>query len=329
MKHRILVTGASGFVGKALVKNALENGMVVNLSSRQSLTSTHLHQKYFLAEDLSPTIDWKSELKDVLYVVHCAGRVHVKNDKESDPLAIFRKINVGGTLNLARQAAASGVKRFVFISTIGVNGPQTKTGAPFKEVDEPQPHNAYAISKLEAEKGLFDIAKSTGMDIVVIRPPLVYGYKAPGNFGLLMRVLLRGWPLPFGGIKNLRSFVALDVLVDFILTCLAHPNAANQIFLVSDDHDVSTSELLISLTREAGMPCHLLPVPMWFLKLCSMIVGKRNMMLSLCGNLQLDISKARNVLGWRPPFSFNEGIRRAVNKGDTNNTFPKKYFIYK
>ncbi len=314
MNQRILVTGGSGFVAKALIKYALERGMKVNVSSRQNLTPTHPHQKNFLADNLGSTADWKDQLKGVQCVVHCAGRAHVMNDKESDPLAVFRKINVDETLNLARQVAALGVKRFIFISTVGVNGAQSKIGAPFKEEDEPQPHNAYAISKWEAEKGLFDIAKSTGMEVVVIRPPLVYGYKAPGNFGVLMRALLSGWPLPLGRIKNLRSFVALDNLVDFIVTCIVHPNATNQIFLVSDDHDTSTSEFLISLAREIGTPCRLFVVPLWVLKLGAMLAGKSNMMLSLCGNLQVDISKAQDLLGWRPPFPFNEGLRRTLNK---------------
>ena len=267
---------------------------------------------HFFTNNIGSTKDWKFELNDVEYVVHCAGRAHVINDKVSDPLALFRKINVDATLNIARQAAESGVKRFVFISSVGVNGVQTTIGAPFKELDDPKPHNAYAISKLEAEKGLFNISITTGMEVVVIRPPLVYGFNAPGNFGLLMRALLSGWPLPFGGIYNSRSFVALDVLIDFIFTCMIHPKAKNQIFLVSDDHDVSTSDLLISLSRAAGIRTNIFSVPLWLLKLGAFLVGKSNMMQSLCGTLQVDISKAKNILGWRTPYTFSQGISRAI-----------------
>jgi nucleoside-diphosphate-sugar epimerase len=316
MSQRLLVTGGSGFVGKALVESALKRGMMVNVSSRQGPNSIHPNMKHFFTNNIDLTTDWKQELNNVEYVVHCAGRAHVIYDKESDPLALFRKVNVDGTLNLARQAAESGIKRFIFISSVGVNGAKTTNNSSFKESDDPQPHNAYAISKWEAEKGLFDISDKTGMEIVVIRPPLIYGLDAPGNFGLLMRVILSGWPMPLGGIKNSRSFLAINALVDFIFTCMFHLNAKNQIFLVSDDNDTSTSDLFIRLSRAAGIRNNIFSVPLWLLKLGALLVGKSNLIHSLCGNLKLDISKAKNTLGWRPPNLFNQGIDLTIRKSN-------------
>lgn len=321
MSQRLLVTGGSGFVGRALVEGALKRGMMVNVSSRQSPKSIYPNMKHFFANNIDLTTDWKQELNNVQYVVHCAGRAHVINDKASDPLALFRKVNVDGTLNLARQAAESGVKRFIFISSVGVNGAKTTNNSSFKESDDPKPHNAYALSKWEAEKGLFDISDTTDMEIVIIRPPLIYGLDAPGNFGLLMRAILSGWPMPLGGIKNSRSFVALNALVDFIFTCMFHPNAKNQIFLVSDDNDISTSDLFISLSRAAGIRNNIFSVPLWLLKLGALLAGKSNMIQSLCGTLKLDISKAKNTLGWRPPNLFNQGIDLTIRKSKKNKFF--------
>jgi nucleoside-diphosphate-sugar epimerase len=314
MSQRLLVTGGSGFVGKAVIENALQRGMKVNVSSRQRPKLTHPCIKHFFANNIDLSTNWKEELKNIQYVVHCAGRAHVNNEKVPDSLALFRKVNVDGTLNLARQAAESGVKRFVFISSIGVNGAKTTNNFPFRESDDPKPQSAYAISKWEAEKGLFDISIATGMEVVVIRPPLIYGSDAPGNFGLLMRIILSGWPMPLGGIKNSRSFVAINALVDFIFTCIFHPNAKNQIFLVSDDHDVSTSDFLISLSRAAGVKKNIFSVPLWLLKLGAFLVGKINLAQNLCESLQIDISKAKNTLGWSPPNSFSQEIDLTIRK---------------
>jgi nucleoside-diphosphate-sugar epimerase len=233
-------------------------------------------------------------------------------DTESDPLAVFRAVNVQTTLNLARQAAAAGVKRFVFISSIGVNGCQTATGKPFAEAGQSKPYNFYALSKWEAEEGLSRIASETEMEVVIIRPPLVYGLNAPGNFGSLMRAVRRGWPLPLGAVHNQRSLVALDNLVDFIITCITHPQAANQTFLVSDGQDLSTTELVRGMAHAAGLPARLLPVPVWALQAGGALLGKGDAVQRLCGNLQVDISKARRLLGWVPPVSVEEGLRRAM-----------------
>jgi nucleoside-diphosphate-sugar epimerase len=216
-------------------------------------------------------------------------------------------------LNLAQQAAEAGVKRFIFISSIKVNGESTRPGHPFTEADTPNPQDAYGVSKHEAEQGLRQIAAATGMELVIIRPPLVYGPGVKANFANLMRAIQRRWPLPLGDIPNQRSLVALDNLVDFIITCITHPNAANQTFLVSDCQDLSTTELVRAMARAAGVPARLLPVPVWALELAGRLVGKGDAVQRLCGNLQIDSSKARHRLGWEPKISLQEGLRRTVS----------------
>lgn len=309
---RVLITGGLGFVGKAVAAGALSKGFTVRVSSRQKLTSQKSRFEYSLVSDLGSTTDCFAALQGVGVVVHCAGRAHVMKDTAANPLVAFRHVNVDGSLNLARQAVAAGVKRFVFVSSIGVNGAQTACGRSFSEVDTPKPHNAYALSKWEAEQGLLRIAEETGLEVVIIRPPLVYGLGAPGNFGSLMRAVQRGWPLPLGAVHNQRSLVALDNLVDFIVTCITHPQAANQTFLVSDGYDLSTAELVRGMARAAGVPARLLPVPVWALQVGAALLGKGDAVQRLCGNLQVDISKARHLLGWVPPISVDEGLRRAV-----------------
>jgi nucleoside-diphosphate-sugar epimerase len=234
------------------------------------------------------------------------------NETSLDPLTEFRKVNVEGTLNLARQAVALGLRRIIYISSIGVNGAETPI-APFGLMDKPAPHSYYAVSKYEAELGLEKLAADTSIEIVIIRPPLVYGPKAPGNFGSLMRWLRRGVPLPFGAVThNRRSLVALDNLLDLILTCVEHPKAAGQTFLVSDGVDLSTTELLQRMGRAMNLSVRLLPVPVSFMDFIFYFFGKRVMAQSLFGSLQVDISKTLEVLNWKPPVSIDEGLRRAV-----------------
>jgi nucleoside-diphosphate-sugar epimerase len=310
----ILLTGATGFVGKSLLRRLLadDESRLLVIADRRSGHSWPDRTRSFLMGELNHINDWSVALDKVTVVVHCAARVHVMKDNDFDPLKAFRDVNVAGTLNLARQAAAAGVKRFVFISSIGVNGLETVSGIPFNEGSETKPHNAYAISKWEAEKGLMAIAAETKLEVVIIRPPLVYGCKAPGNFGSLIRAVQRGWPLPLGAVHNQRSLVALDNLLDFIVTCTTHPQAANQTFLVSDGHDLSTTELLRGMAQAAGVSARLLPVPLWALQAGASLLWKGDVVQRLCGNLQVDISKARILLGWVPPVSVEEGLRRAM-----------------
>ena len=305
---KVLVTGASGFIGRAVV-GALDVhcGNVVG-AMRRPIDARWAVPSPFLGDDA----DWRVPLEGCTVVVHAAGRAHVLNDRIADPLGEFRRVNVAGTLQLAEQAAAMGVRRFIFLSSIGVNGATTALGSSFSEVDQPNPCNPYAFSKWEAEQGLLRMAADNGMDVVIIRPPLVYGPRAPGNFGSLIRWLRRGVPLPLGAIHNQRSLVALDNLVDLIVTCSTHPAAANQTFLVSDGEDVSTSELLRRMGRAMGRPARLIPVPASWLKLAAAMVGKPDVAQRLCGSLQVDIEKTRRLLGWTPPLSLDEGLRRAA-----------------
>jgi nucleoside-diphosphate-sugar epimerase len=271
-------------------------------------------------EDLERTVvgsidaatPWSGALGGVDAVIHLAARAHILNDSAADPLTAFRSVNVEGTLNLARQAATAGVKRFVFISSVKVNGESTEPGRAFTEVDAPNPQDAYGQSKHEAEQGLREIAAQTGMEVVIIRPPLVYGPGVKANFAALMRAVQRGWPLPLGAVHNKRSLVALSNLIDFIITCITHPQAVNQTFLVSDGQDLSTPELVRGLALAAGMPARLLPVPVWALQAGATLLGKGGAVQRLCGNLQVDISKARSLLGWVPPISVEEQLRWAM-----------------
>ncbi len=308
---KILLTGSTGFVGKAACRELIRQGFSVAGSLRKDIEQP-VDFEPVVVGDITGETDWGGALSGVEVLVHLAARVHVIHETENDPLTAFRTVNVEGTLNLARQAIAAGVKRFLFLSSIGVNGSQTCQGMPFSEKDKPQPHNSYALSKWEAEQGLKQIAEESEMSLVIIRPPLVYGFAAPGNFDSLKQALLRGWPLPLGKVHNQRSFVALDNLVNFIITCILHPQAANQIFLVSDGQDISTTEFLRGMAQATGVPASLLPVPVWALRAVASFLGKGDAVQRLCGNLQVDISKARSLLGWVPPISVEEGLRRAM-----------------
>jgi nucleoside-diphosphate-sugar epimerase len=317
----ILITGATGFVGRGLCSRLLAEGRDARCAVRQPSSTANS----VVVGDIGPDTDWGQALNGVDTVVHLAARVHIMEDTASDPLAEFRRVNVDGTLNFARQAASAGVKRFVFISTVKVNGEETlphPNPLPlgegmahcFTEQDTPHPQDPYGISKHEAEEGLRSVAEETGLEVVIIRPPLVYGPGVKGNFASMVRWVNKGIPLPLGSIHNQRSLVALDNLVDFIITCIDHPAAANQTFLVADGEDLSTTELLRRVGQAMNKPARLIPVPMSVLKVGARLFGKEAMAQRLCGNLQVDISKARKVLGWTPPVSVEEGLRRAVEK---------------
>jgi len=266
-----------------------------------------------LVGDLLPPTKWETALLGIDVVVHCAARVHVMHDDASDPLDAYRIVNVDGTLNLARQAAQAGVRRFVFISSIKVNGEATQPGRPFTADDIPMPVDPYGVSKLEAEQGLQIIAAQTGMEVVIVRPPLVYGPGVKANFESMMRWLARGLPLPLAAVtENRRSLVALDNLVDLVVTCLKYPAAANQTFLVSDGEDISTADLLKRMGDAMGQPARLLYMPPALLKLGATLLNKPGIYQRLCGSLQLDITKTRQLLDWTPPVLVDEGLRCAV-----------------
>jgi len=309
----LLVTGANGFVGRALVARLARDGVPVRAAARSNMVAGMAGVQLISGLDLAAPGDWSAALKGVNAVVHCAARVHVMRDTTADPLAEFQRVNVQGSLALASQAAAAGVRRFIFVSSIGVNGAVT-TERPFQADDTPAPHSPYAQSKLEAELALRALAAQTGLEVVIVRPPLIHGPDAPGNFGSLMHAVYRGLPLPFGSVKNQRSLVALDNLVDLLLHCANHPAAAGQAFLVSDGEDLSTPELLRRVAAALGRKSHLLPVPVALLRGASQILGKTTMMQSLCASLQIDIDKTRKRLGWSPPVSVNQALASAAQR---------------
>jgi nucleoside-diphosphate-sugar epimerase len=257
---------------------------------------------------LTPELDWRQTVAGADAVIHLAARVHVMREAATDPLSEFRRVNVSSTLNLARQAAAAGVPRFVFLSTVKVNGEK----GVYTEADPPAPEDAYAMSKHEAELGLRKIAVETGMEVVIIRSPIVYGPGVKANFQTLIGAVARGIPLPLGAVHNRRSLVALDNLVDFILACLEHRAAANETFLVSDGEDLSTTDLIHRLARVLGRPARTISVPVSVLRAGASLLGRREVAQRLLESLQVDMSKARQVLGWVPPISVDEGLRRAV-----------------
>ena len=304
----VMVTGASGFVGRALCGALLSQQMPLTRVSRAPGV-----QGSVAVGEIDGTTDWTLALQQCTVVVHLAARVHVMNDTAADPLAAYRRTNVEGTMALARQAAAAGVRRFIFISTVKVNGESSPEGQPFRADDVPAPQDPYGRSKMEAEQALRQLAAQTGLQVVIIRPPLVYGPGVGANFAALLRAVRRGLPLPLGAIHNQRSLVALDNLVDLIITCVTHPAAANQTLLVSDGQDLSTAGLVRAMAHATGVPVRLPSVPVWALRAAASLLGKREVVSRLCNNLQLDIAKTRSLLGWAPPLSVQEGLRRAVS----------------
>lgn len=305
-----LVTGANGFIGSALVSRLCSDGVSVRAAVRQARSPTPECEHEVVGE-IDGSTDWANALAGVDVVVHCAAQVGaIAGDPDS--LDELRETNVDGTRTLACQAAEHGVQRFVFISSVKVNGERTEPGARFYADDEPSPEDAYGVSKFEAEQALREIGVETGMEVVIIRPPLVYGPGVRGNFASMMRWVKKGVPLPLGAVNNRRSLVALDNLVDLVTICIDHPAAANEVFLVSDGEDLSTTDLLRRVGNAMDRPARLMPVPPCLLEAAAAILGKRDVARRLLGSLQVDISKTWDLLGWEPPILVDEGLRRAV-----------------
>jgi len=309
----ILVTGANGFVGHPLCKTLLNLHYKVRgvaRSGRGTLTDIESIE----IDGINSETFWGNALTECSHIIHLAARVHVMNDDMADALKQYRKVNVEGTLHLAMQAAVAGVKRFIFISSIKVNGESTALGVPFHADSSPNPLDPYGVSKLEAEEGLKKIALLTGMEVVIIRSPLIYGPGVKANFRLMMNWLWKGVPLPLAGItKNRRSFVFIDNLVDLIIACIQHPVAANETFLVSDDDDMSTTGLLELMTLALKTPPKLFKVPAVLIKLGATIIGRPDISQRLCSSLQVDIKKTKDLLGWSPPVSVEEGLRKTAD----------------
>lgn len=313
MTRKILVTGSSGFLGTALIDHLaqLPDAHVVAISRRETRTAFSNVTTGTIAA-LNADTPWHALLEGVDTVVHAAARVHVMHDTAGDPLALYREVNTLGTLNLAEQAAAAGVRRFIFISTIKVCGESTARGECFRPDDAPNPSDPYAISKHEAEQGLLTLANSSAMEVVIIRPVLVYGPGVKANFLQLMRTLRKGIPLPLGAVNNARSLVSLDNLIDLIRVCIDHPGAANQVFLVSDGQDLSTTELARRLKSHMRASGWLIPVPESLIMLGATLLGRKSAAERVLGSLRVDISKNRERLQWQPVVSVEDGLKKTV-----------------
>ena len=304
---RFLITGANGFVGKALCAELARRDHFVCAAVRE-VNQPFGNIAIASVGPIDGVTDWTAALSNIDVIIHLAARVHVMQDRSEEPLEEFRKVNVQGTENLARQAADSGVKRFVYVSSIGVNGLQTKFDNSFTETDTVNPHNAYAISKWEAEQTLLQICNSTALEVVVIRPPLVYGANAPGNFAQMIKVISKGIPLPLASVYNRRSLIYIGNLVDALILCALHPDAAGQTYLVSDCEDISTPELLLKLGLGMGKHVRLFSFPNALLKIAARLIGKTEELDRLLGSLKIDSKKIRNQLNWQPPYKLEDGL---------------------
>ena len=312
----ILVTGASGFVGSFLIPELLRQSYLVKLLLRKSSPKIHFKCKKLRIDNLNVT-KLEKVFENIDVVIHLAARVHVIKDNEKDPLAEYRKINVDLTRKLASQAASSGVKRFIFLSSIKVNGEFTEASSKFLPDDKPNPQDAYGISKMEAESALLKLGKETGMEVVIIRSPLIYGPGVKANFLSMMKWLHKNLPLPFDNIKNKRSLVFVCNLVNLILLAIIHPKAGGQIFLVSDEHDVSTTTLLKLISSFLGKKVKLFSLPVGVLKGLFFLTGKKELSQRLLLSLSLDITKTKQLLDWSPPYSFEDAIK--ITTGDFLN----------
>jgi len=309
--NSIAVTGANGFVGQALCAEALVREVAVRGIVRSTF-SLLPNVNNIVVDNIDSMTDWGGGLKGCDVVVHLAARVHVMRDTSDDSLAEFRQVNVACTEHLARSAVAAGVKRFVYVSSIKVNGEETQSGQSYSEQSIPAPQDPYGVSKWEAEQVLHQVAKETGLEVVIVRPPLVYGPDVKGNFAQMISVVAKGLPLPFASVNNKRSLIYVKNLVDALILCATHPAAAGNTYLVSDGEDVSTSDLLRKLAVAMGKKPRLFSCPVVILELAARVFGKSDQVGRLLGSLQVDSSKIRRELGWMPPFSMDDGLKATV-----------------
>ncbi|SIS47341.1 UDP-glucose 4-epimerase family protein [Neptunomonas antarctica] len=307
----VLITGANGFLGKHLIHVFSEKG--IDVIGAYRAVSTSSDQNSVAIGNIDSMTDWSNVLKKRQVVIHTAARAHIMKDSAVDPLTAYREVNTAGTLHLARQAAMAGVKRFIFISSIKVNGETTTSLPAFAVNDTPAPQDPYGVSKMEAEDGLRKIAQDAGMEVVIIRPPLIYGPGVKANFRNLMKLANTAVPLPFGAIHNIRSMLYIGNLVGFIVKCIDHPAAANQTFLLSDGQDLSLTELLCLLRSSMKKPTRLVPVSASFFRVAGSVTGKRAVVDRLVGSLQVDSSKACELLNWQPPYTVEQGIKATTD----------------
>jgi nucleoside-diphosphate-sugar epimerase len=310
---KILITGATGFVGRALFKNLKsKKKYLAHLTTRTNQEELFEGGKVFNIGEIDSNTNWNDALDGVDCIVHCAARAHTTENKQTVLLNAYRRINVDGTKNLAKQAVAIGIKRFIFLSSIKVNGEETIATKSFKYNDISQPEDAYGITKWEAEQALLEISKQTGLEVVIIRPPLVYGEGVKGNFLRLLDIVYKQIPLPFAKINNLRSFVGLDNLIDLIICCIEHPRAGGKTFLVSDGEDLSTTDLIRKLSKFMNKSPRLFQFPQLIIQLTARLVGKSLEVKRLLGSLRIDNSYAREILGWSPVLSLDESLAKTV-----------------
>lgn len=306
----MLVTGASGFVGRTLCAELLRRGHSVRAALRTPENFDIAGCEMVGISGIDSHTDWNHALHGVTTVIHLAARVHVMRDDASDPLEEFRRVNVAGTEHLARTAAANGVKRFVYVSSIKVNGEETSGDKVFTEMDTPSPQDPYGVSKWEAEQALHRVSQETGLEVVIVRPPLVYGPGVKGNFAQMLKVLSKNIPLPLASINNLRSLVYVGNLADALILCATHPAAVGSTFLVSDGEDVSTPDLLRQLGVAMAHPARIFSFPAALLKLSGRLIGKSDQIERLLGSLCVDSGKIRRELGWCPPYALRDGLQK-------------------
>lgn len=306
---KVLITGATGFVGGSIMQQMLvdeNHSLVAAVRDSQNMRLTGV--RVVEVDGLGAETDWTAALQDIDAVVHAAARVHVMKEQAGNPLMEFRRINVDGTLNLARQAAASGVKRFIYISSVKVNGESSDVSNPFASASIPRPQDPYGISKMESEQVLSQISLETSMELVIIRPPLVYGPGVGANFLRLVNAVYRGIPLPFASINNQRSLIGIGNLVDAVIVCLSHPEAKGKTYLVCDKENISTPELITRLARALDCPARLVPFPLSLMKLGARTIGKSQEVDRLIGSLVVDSSEIQDDLSWTPPYSMQQGL---------------------
>jgi UDP-glucose 4-epimerase len=313
---RICLTGSTGFVGKKLSNHLLKNCHQILAPIRNINLKTlprHENLNFIHVEDIGINKNYSQALTKVDLVIHCAARAHIMRENKNDCLQLYREVNVYDTLNLAKQAVSLGIKRFIFLSSVKVNGEKTLTNNSFKHDDIPKPEDAYGISKLEAEKALRSLSYKTGMELVIIRAPLVYGEGVKGNFLRLLNLCNKKISLPFASINNIRSMIYVDNLIDLITCCIDHPKAAGEVFLISDEENISTTELIKKIKKFMYKPERLFPLPLFFFKLLGQLMRKSSEINRLLDSLIVDTSHTRKVLSWKPKISLEEGLQKTVH----------------